>query len=269
MSNGSDPFALAGYAGQGLGADGPPHCLLLHGFTGGCEDWRLWPDDAPSAYAIDLPGHGGSPDPSGTFADEIARLLAVLPDSIQQLAGYSLGGRIALALLAAAPTRFRSVTVLSAHPGLADASARAKRRSADRRWIELLRTQGIEAFVTAWERQPLFATQQRLPREVLAAQRRRRLSQRAEGLASCLECLGLAEMPDTWDAVHRYTGRLDWIVGGADAKFLDIGRQVAEQRPRTRLHVLPEIGHNPLLEAPEPLWALWFNSRDDSLHVGP
>ena len=31
----------------------------------------------------------------------------------------------------------------------------------------------------------------------------------------------------------------------------------------------PEIGHNPLLEAPELLRALWFSSRDDSLHIGP
>jgi len=263
MTNTADTLALDGYAGRGFGRDGPPRCLLLHGFTGRCEDWRRWPDDAPSALAIDLPGHGGSPDPSGTFDAEVARLLAALPNGIDRLVGYSLGGRIALALLAAAPGRFAAVTVLSAHPGLGDAAERDERRAADRRWIELLRSDGIEPFVKAWERQPVFATQRRLPREALAAQRRQRLGQRAEGLASCLECLGLAGMPDTWDAVQRYTGRLVWIVGEADAKFLHIARRVAGQRPRTGLHVLPGIGHNPLLEAPERLRALW---RETTVH---
>ena len=247
---------LSGYIGELFGADGAPGCLLLHGFTGSAADWAGWPQDMPSALAIDLPGHGRSPPPSGGFGSEITRLLAALPLSIGCLIGYSLGGRIALSLLAAAPARFRVAIILSAHPGLADTAQRNARRAADRHWIELLRGRGIAAFTAAWEQQPLFATQRRLPAARLVGQHARRLAQDAEGLARALEVFGLAEMPATWDAVVRWRGRLDWIVGSQDRKFLGIAEQVLAQRADGRLHSLPGIGHNPLIEAPEQLFAL-------------
>ncbi|KAA6186027.1 alpha/beta fold hydrolase [Thiohalocapsa marina] len=245
-----------GYSGERVGGDGAPRWLLLHGLTGEGADWRLWPRDAPPALALDLPGHGGSPAPAADFGDEIARLLSALPASVDHLAGYSLGGRVALSLIAAAPRRFRAAIILSAHPGLMDAAARDARRAADRRWIALLQTAGIEAFVDAWQAQALFATQQRLPASVRRAQRQRRLAQDADALARSLACFGLAEMPDTRQALAHWPGRLDWIVGGADRKFATLAREVQTRRPDTRLHVLPGIGHNPLLEAPRQLTTL-------------
>lgn len=183
----------------------------------------------------------------------IRALLNVLPASIDRVVGYSLGGRIALSLIQLAPERFRSAAIISAHPGLLDPALREQRRLADQSWIRLLRDQGLEAFVAAWEHQPLFRTQARLAPEILAHQRARRLSQRPEGLASVLERLGLGEMPSTWEALTRYQGRLDWIIGGEDKRFQAIAHEVVAHRPATRLHVLEDVGHNPLLEAPERL----------------
>ncbi|MFD2113427.1 alpha/beta fold hydrolase [Thiorhodococcus fuscus] len=226
---------------------------MLHGFTGCAADWAAClPEDA-SRVAIDLPGHGHEPAPLGTFAEEIAMLLDRLPASIDSLIGYSMGGRIALGLLQAAPERFRAATIISAHPGLTDQELRQQRRATDLGWIQLLHTQGIEAFVRAWERQALFATQQALSPAILERQRRIRLSHRPGGLARCLACLGLAEMPSTWDDLDRYPGDLTWIVGGEDRKFIQIARQVAERRPATRVHLIEGVGHNPLLEAPNAL----------------
>jgi 2-succinyl-6-hydroxy-2,4-cyclohexadiene-1-carboxylate synthase len=235
--------------------------LLLHGFTGDGRDWSLWPADAPAALAVDLPGHGGSPDPSGDFNDEILRLLTALPPSIDQVVGYSLGGRIALSLIAAAPDRFRTATILSAHPGLTDAGQRELRRQADQRWIALLRTHGIHAFVDAWERQPLFATQATLAPARLAEQRAHRLAQRAEGLASNLACFGLAEMPETWSALRRWPGHLRWLVGAGDERFAAIAAQLEEQRPATLLRHVPDAGHNLLLEAPTAVRTLCIGDR--------
>ncbi|MGB5833741.1 MAG: alpha/beta fold hydrolase [Thiohalocapsa sp.] len=246
-------FQLPGFTGRLFGtlAGDEPRVLLLHGFTGDGRDWAPWSDDRPTALAIDLPGHGGSQDPIVGFAEEIERLLNALPPSIDQVIGYSLGGRIALSLLAVAPERFRAATILSAHPGLVNADQRAARRAADLCWIELLRTQGIAAFVDAWERQPLFATQAALPPTVLETWRARRLGQRAEGLANNLACFGLAEMPETWTALSRWSGRLRWLVGALDSKFAAIAEQVLRQCPEVELHRIEQVGHNLLLEAPQ------------------
>jgi 2-succinyl-6-hydroxy-2,4-cyclohexadiene-1-carboxylate synthase len=242
---------LPGYACRHLGDPGSaPTTLLLHGFTGTGVDWGLWPDDAPGALAPDLPGHGESPNPTGDFGAEIARLLAALPAGIERVLGYSLGGRIALALLAAAPERFQDATIVSAHPGLFNVGQREGRRALDARWLALLREQGIAAFVDAWERQPLFASQAGLPPAVLAAQRRQRLAQRADGLAASLACFGLAEMPDTWGALARWPGRLGWLAGARDDKFVAIAERVLRERPATAVGIVPDVGHNLLLEAP-------------------
>jgi 2-succinyl-6-hydroxy-2,4-cyclohexadiene-1-carboxylate synthase len=229
---------------------------LLHGFTGCAADWDGLGIESP-ALALDLPGHGGSPAPDttadGGFDVELRRLLAALPHSIEHVAGYSLGGRIALGLLRLAPRRFRAATILSAHPGLTDAAERTERRAADRRWIECLRRNGIVPFVGAWEELPLFATQAGAPPARLAAQRARRLAQSAEGLARSLECFGLGRMPPAWDALLAWPGRLRWITGASDPKFSAIARRVAALRPATESCLLPGIGHNILIEAPERL----------------
>ena len=210
----------------------------------------------PRWLAIDLPGHGRSSAPQGGFDDCIRGLLAGLPPSIDSLTGYSLGGRIALGMLRLAPQRFQTVTLISAHPGLSDPAPRAERLRQDQQWIALLRAEGIAAFVRAWERQPLFQSQARLPPAVLEAQRERRLAQRPEGLAAALACLGLGGMPSAWEALCAYQGELRWIVGGLDAKFLALARQVERRRPQTELIVMDGVGHNPLLEAPGRLASL-------------
>lgn len=183
---------------------------------------------------------------------------------MDELVGYSFGGRVALGLIRAAPDRFRAATIISAHPGLNDPVLQNQRRAADHQWVRMLRSQGIAAFVQAWEKLPLFASQRRLAPAVLARQRERRLSQDPEGLASCLERLGLAEMPGTWDDLARFPGHLRWIVGREDTKFLLIARHVAQRRPATDLLIVDGVGHNPVLEAPDLLARILFDRRSPS-----
>nr|WP_242518503.1 alpha/beta fold hydrolase [Halochromatium roseum] len=240
----------------GLETDQPPQSLLLHGFTGLAEDWcACWPCTVP-ALAVDLPGHGGSMAPEGGFDDALRRLLVALPASIDRIVGYSLGGRLALGLLRLAPERFDQAMILSAHPGLIEPDERASRRFADQRWISLLEQKGLAAFVEAWERLPLFASQMGLSPASLAQQRERRLSQHPSALAASLRVHGLAEMPPMQDAIRDYPGELHWVAGSQDRKFSVLAREVAAWRPATRLHLLAGVGHNLLLEAPEQLQGL-------------
>jgi 2-succinyl-6-hydroxy-2,4-cyclohexadiene-1-carboxylate synthase len=245
---------LHGYRAIRLGGrlrHGEPRILVLHGFTGRAEDWLdCWPRDIP-ALAIDLPGHGGSAAPTERFMDEIERLIEVLPASVDQVVGYSLGGRVALGLLRGAPGRFSHAVVLSAHPGLSDALAREQRRSADQRWIELLQQQGVGGFVEAWERQPLFETQSGTPVHRLMRQRARRLGQCSTGLQASLRAQGLGAMPDMRAVIRGYAGQMDWIAGLDDRKFSALAFDVASLRPSVNCRLLPGVGHNPLLEAPE------------------
>jgi 2-succinyl-6-hydroxy-2,4-cyclohexadiene-1-carboxylate synthase len=128
--------------------------------------------------------------------------------------------------------------------------AREQRRIADLRWIALLRQEGDSAFVNAWERQSLFATQSGVPGYRLMRQRARRLGQCATGLQASLRAQGLGEMPDMRAVIRGYAGQMDWIAGLDDRKFSAVAVDVAKLRPSMNCRLMPGVGHNPLLEAP-------------------
>lgn len=222
--------------------------LLLHGFTGGPESFESL--RAPSgSIAPVLGGHLGTPV-AGGFEDEVERLAALGADC-DGLFGYSLGGRLALGILARYPERFQHAVVVSAQAGLRTSAERAARREGDARWARLLRERGLEGFVDAWQALPLWASQAALPAGARQAQRALRLRHDAEGLARSLLRHGLGEMPDFRPQLAKAQTRVDLLVGERDEKFVALGQELAALIPGARLTVAPGAGHNLLLERPE------------------
>ena len=111
----------------------------------------------------------------------------------------------------------------------------------------MIRSAGIEAFAQAWGSQPVFSAQSREVRRVLDEVRR---GQEAEGLARCLEVLGLAEMPDCRSVFSSGLPVL-YIVGEHDAKFRDLAGELG-----ALTEVVKACGHNVLAENPEAVAAL-------------
>ena len=109
----------------------------------------------------------------------------------------------------------------------------------------------LEAFVEAWERLPLFATQAGVGADALAEQRAVRRGHDPEGLARSLEVLGLGAQPDLWGAARV---PVRWWVGERDAKFREVLAGVGAE-------CVPGCGHNPVLEDPQGLarllWRGW------------
>jgi 2-succinyl-6-hydroxy-2,4-cyclohexadiene-1-carboxylate synthase len=202
-----------------------------------------------------LLGHGAPPPEATTFAGEIARLAALLPDEAVHLAGYSLGARMALSLALAHPERIRRLTVIGVHPGLPTKEERQARRDGDARWRQVLVEDGIERFVRAWEALPLFATQRRLPDALTAAHRAARLRHDPKGLARSLEVVGLGEMPDCRPDLARLTMPVTLMVGELDEKFVGLARELALALPHATLRTVPEAGHDLLLERPDAVAA--------------
>lgn len=214
--------------------------VLLHGFAG---DPASWDDVGIEGDAIALPGHlGGGPVEASWGANLAA--IARRVGAADVVIGYSLGARVALGLVARGFVP-RAV-LISVNPGIPDAE-RPARRASDAAWAKLARDQGTEAFIAAWQAQPLFASQQRAPIERLQARELRRRALDPEQLARSLETMGLAEMPD-----HRaeVDGRVALIAGANDAKFVAIARTLP-----VPCELVPDSGHDPLLEQPAALAA--------------
>ena len=213
-------------------------CVLLHGFAG---DPAVWDDIAIPGDRIALPGHPGG----GPLADDWAGNLAAIAARIGRCdvaVGYSLGARVALGLVAAG--HVARAVLISVNPGIADPE-RPARRDSDAAWARLARDRGLDAFLAAWEAQPLFASQQRAPAERRAARAARRRALDPAALARSLETMGLAEMPDYRPHIDA---RFSLLAGADDARYVAIARALPAP-----VAVIPDSGHDPLLEQPAAL----------------
>jgi 2-succinyl-6-hydroxy-2,4-cyclohexadiene-1-carboxylate synthase len=238
--------------------------VALHGFAGHAESW--------SAVRAALAALGGRPfeaitsfghEPTSpprtaiAFQDEVDRIAAAIRSmgAPVRVCGYSMGGRVALGLLATAPELVESAVIVGAHPGLTTDAERQQRIAGDELWVRILEDEGIEAFTTKWQAQPLFASQERLPPDRLAQQRAVRLRHDPHGLALAMSSLGLGRMPSYWEALDRAQVPVHLVVGGEDAKFAALAARMKERLPPAlgAVHVVEGAGHNVLLERPERL----------------
>lgn len=234
--------------------------LCLHGFTGHPSAWDAVVKGLPPSVGILRPAlTGHDPDawdpaaaPS-TFDDEVDRLarwISARTDEPVHLVGYSMGGRVGLGLLVRHRHLVHRATLIGCHPGLESDAERVERRAQDAALARRLDIEGLEAFVEFWQNVPLFATQRRLPAEVLDRQRRRRLAHRPEGLAWALRTLGPASMPNFWPRLGEFDLPVRLAVGEHDTKYRRIAERMARQLPRAHVEIVPGVGHNPILEAP-------------------
>ena len=253
----------------GTGSDEAPPLLLLHGFTGSHASWetlisRLRERGRISTQrilSVDLPGHGATRLAARCSTMEgAARALEGLLDASgarrSVVAGYSMGGRLALYLALTRPARVAGLLLESASPGVEDARERAARRARDARLALDLENDGIEVFVDRWESLPLFATQVRSSPTLRARQRRIRLAQDPAGLEISLRAMGTGVQPWLGGRLGELTMPLTFAAGGLDAKFAAIARRMHRAAPGSRLQIVDDAGHALHLEAPERMAAL-------------
>jgi len=236
----------------------PETIVLLHGFT---QTGRSWEPTIAAlgeryrALAPDIRGHGGAADLRPVSFEAVqADVLALAPPRFA-LAGYSMGGRIALSIALSPAGRERSsrLTLVGASPGLADAAERRARRAADDALADRIEGEGIEAFASHWSSLPLFADQ---APAVADAAHAVRLSQSPAGHAAALRGLGTGVMEPLWDRLPSLDIPVTLIVGERDAKFRAIAARMAESLPQAALHVVPGAGHAVQLERPDAVAAL-------------
>jgi 2-succinyl-6-hydroxy-2,4-cyclohexadiene-1-carboxylate synthase len=242
---------------------------MLHGFLGQPAAWmpvveRL---TVPGPIALArLPGHGARPfvPEQAGFVEVVDLLADALPfDEPAWVAGYSMGGRLALAIALRRPERVRGALLVGASPGLRTETERAARARWDEEQAARVERLGVARFVDAWEALPLFASQAALPAEVLARQRRERCEHEPAAIAWAMRALGLGRMPPLWDALAGARVPIVALAGALDAKLAAVAGEMARTTARARRLVVPGAGHNVVLEAPSELARTLDAARGD------
>ena len=229
----------------------PAELILVHGFTQTGRSWQPVLHALGGRYralAPDLPGHGDfAARRPASFAACDAYLGALAGDRRITLAGYSLGGRVALHAGLSLGDRVERLVLIGASPGLANASERGARAAADAALADHIEAVGLQAFVREWGAQPLFAG---MPRGIAELAEADRMRNTAEGLAAALRGLGTGVMPSLWNRLEELTVAVDLVVGERDLKFRAIAERMQAALPDARLHVVPSAGHAVQLEVP-------------------
>lgn len=246
--------------------------LLLHGFTGtvqSLDSISFVLANQFSLLGIDLPGHGRTraiPDPNPNFDQVIADLHEVMhrwhPHPMH-VAGYSMGGRVGLGLACRFPDAVKSLSLLSASPGISDAAGRQTRAVLDRDLAQFLAETPDGVFDRYWESMPLFGGG-RAPGAL-----GRRVSSRniRQGWAKSLPLLGTGVQPSFWNDLSHLDRPVQLITGERDIKFRNIAEAMNVRLPQCRTHTVPHAGHRVHLENPRAtagLIADWAMGHDDT-----
>jgi 2-succinyl-5-enolpyruvyl-6-hydroxy-3-cyclohexene-1-carboxylate synthase len=296
--------------------------VLLHGWMGDKSDWDVIGSELVqslstewSIISIDLPGHGeaivrhssdlqsvknalniegGHGSDTSLSVEQMA--LSVLDTlyehhgvkKIDVLAGYSLGGRVALAMHRMSTANSNSATprlldkdtkivLLGAYPGelptkrSQDGKYKAREDSERMAKDDLLSSSmmalsnraslssplAVESaiiwsnFLSRWYGAPLWGNlnERSRPYTNMIAKRIAALSTRGPDLAAVLRhCSPPRYRDDDWRAV--LPEKTLYIAGGLDSKYSSIGKEWSSMAERLQYVELPDVGHALLVEAP-------------------
>ena len=211
-----------------------------------------------AVVTVDLPGHGRSDAPPlpdryahGPVSADLLELMDFCGHRRFHLIGYSMGGRLALALALTHPNRVQSLVLESASPGLETEAERTTRHRQDEALARQIEREGIERFVQRWERQSLFDSQRRLPAPRRGALRQDRLRNRAAGLAGSLRGAGTGAQDSFWGRLSQLPAPTLLVTGALDAKFCAIARRMKTANPTLLHSVVADAGHCVHFEQPQ------------------
>jgi 2-succinyl-6-hydroxy-2,4-cyclohexadiene-1-carboxylate synthase len=226
---------------------GPP-LVWLHGFTQTKSTGHQFRSILAGAYevlTIDLPGHGENAGISASLDETADLLVDALPREPFILAGYSLGGRVALHVALRHPDRLTHLALLSATAGIIDDEERRARIARDEVLAIRIESIGTDAFLDEWLAQPLFAS---LPPD--PAERATR-SADAKGLANSLRSAGTGTQRWLGSRLAEIAMPTTIVAGERDAKFIAEAERLGERIPHASISVVLDAGHAAHLERPD------------------
>lgn len=242
------------YRDEGVG----PPLLLLHGTSSSLHTWDGWVSRLVAGRRVvrlDLPGFGlTGPAPDHDYrSTRLARVARTLLDRLgidrADVAGNSLGGRVALTLASESPERVGKLVLVDAAGMSGQAPpqifrvARAPVVGGLLRWI-------TPRFLVAKNVREVYGDPSRVDDPLI--DRYYELARRAGNREALLKRLNGPRDPDLDAELPRIGARTLVLWGERDRWIpVELGRRMAAGLPDATLVVLPGAGHVPMEEAPQ------------------
>jgi len=228
-----------------------PPLVLLHGYPFDHTMWGLVAARLTcDLITPDLPGFGRAPLSSGApsvdlMADDVARMLDQLKIQDAIVAGFSMGGYVALAFAEGHPGRLAGLGLINSQT-LADTDeVRAGRRT----MIEKVRREGAAAAAEAAVPK-LFARPDASKSELGNIPRKAAEQAGVSGISWALEAM--ARRPDRTSVLDKLQVPI-LLIHSTEDKFIPVerARTLAQRIPKALFIEVEGVGHCSPLEAPE------------------
>jgi len=225
--------------------------VLLHGY---CCDRSIWSkmieplSHRNQVLNFDLPGHGESPileDLSlGNIADVLCQNLESIGIHKYILVGHSMGGYIAMEMLARQAERISGLTLFHSHPfedGEAKKAARIKS-------VGFLKKHGKSAFLRQLFLNLYYDIDAN--RNLLLKSKRKAHDIEESILIGCMEAM--RNRPSHEDTLKSFEKPIEFLMGKDDQLIpVDLGIKASKMGQNTVIHVVQNMGHMGMHEDPK------------------
>jgi pimeloyl-ACP methyl ester carboxylesterase len=253
--------------------------LLVHGLGGSTDNWTDFTGlirTAVDVQSLDLPGFGRSdapPDRDYSMRGQARRVIRYLEQSGRgavHLVGNSMGGVISILVAAERPDLVRTLTLLDPavpdvrplrlHPLKADwrmgfLVVPAVGEAAMRRMNAVPMERRVQATIALCVARPERYPQRRFDEDVAEARRRAGLPDAGSAMLRATRGLVASQLLHgrrVWAALRRIAAPTLVVWGGQDRLVApDLAPIVAGTVRNARLLELPDVGHVPMMEAPD------------------
>ena len=162
------------------------------------------------------------------------------------LAGYSLGGRLALHVLADRPALWQQALFLSTHPGLTSDAERTARLSHDMAWrARCLSSESWHTLSDAWNSQPVLRSPSQASPPDHAA-----LEPWRQEIAGAFVDWSLGHQHDQLPILAKLPITGQWLAGAVDPKFNGLAQQTSQSLSLFKHRIIPQAGHRLLTDCP-------------------
>lgn len=231
--------------------------LSLHGFLGQPTDWDLIQSYlmvSPLAHRFEWWSVDYMKDPQLTPDHDFQnwathfnqQVRARFPTGPRILLGYSLGGRLALQALKAAPDLFDGAVLVSTNPGLQRDKEKQDRLLSDQQWAARFLELPWSELMQAWNAQAVFKDSLAEPRRIESEYDRTRLTQ-------ALTEWSLARQEDLREVITQQAAKILWISGEKDIKFVSIAMELQKRSLALKTETVSKSSHRVLFDQPGEL----------------
>ncbi len=234
-----------------------PVDIFISGFLGTTD---LWSDvKTEHSVCFELPGHNTCDNYHNKIEDHdtidllAEKIVKKFPPYPVRVTGYSMGARVALFIAVNYSHKIKELILISVNPGIVDSEKRAERIKHERGLETFLKKNGLDNFVSMWQKLAIFDTQKKLNPDILLKQRSMRLSHDPFQLAKAIRIMGLGAMPGLWPHLKTVKCPVTFIAGEKDTAYVKTAAKAAAKTEHANCCIIKKSGHNPIIENHEQI----------------